>query len=148
MAGNEQYTAEVTLTVHGVQATCVQVQDAGTDNASISLRIGLSLIRLLDRASARTLADAWRNCTPASRSLPPSSELADAPTNSSRAAVTVTIAGRPPTSSYFQRLRDRTSSVTLRIGGLVFDIRDRAAYASALGAVVEAERLADTELGP
>src|SRR4051812_24574170 len=134
----------IVLTLAGRQDTAIAAQQPQTDSASVSVRIGRTLIYLHDRSSVDSYVRAWQGMSGAATGLP--KNLKTPPIRSVRGmaepGVVVNATGDAEADGRLVGGRGGHPYLRLVIGRLLFIVRDIPAFASTMLAFREVDMLA------
>jgi hypothetical protein len=140
-------TVGVVLTLVGRQHTAVAAQQPRTECAAVAVRIGRALLYLHDPETVSKLGKLWSGLSEeAAAQLPRGvvGPLAAEVRGMREPGVVVDAAHEPPAWGRLEREPGSHARLRVQIGRLVFDIRDREAFATTDVAFRQAELVART----
>lgn len=138
----------VVLTLRGTQDTAVVAHHPQTDDATVSVRIGRTLIYFHDWAGAAAVMQGWRGVSHYAGRLPvigPIDPTSSAP-DVMKAATAIDVVGSPRVVGLLRAPAGRPSRLVVTIDRLCLVIHDRKAYVSTRAAFVDAAELAERVL--
>ena len=138
----------VVLTLRGTQDTAVVAHHPHTDDATVSVRIGRTLIYFHDWAGAAAVMQGWRGVSHHAARLPvigPADPTSSAP-DVMKAATAIDVVGTPRVNGLLRAPAGQSSWLVVTIDRLGLVIHDRKAYVSTRAAFNDAAELAERVL--
>ncbi|MCU1675973.1 MAG: hypothetical protein JWM93_731 [Frankiales bacterium] len=137
-------TTRALISISGTITTSVNVIDAATDSAKVSVRTGLVLTYCADRLSIESHAQAWRDATAAARILPDVAEQFEPRGFEHDMSVLVDVRGQQPRN--FRGIPSGAAQtgrahVVVTVGGTDMYVYDLAAFDSCVAAWTSAAAL-------
>lgn len=141
---------KVMVSLVGDQNVAVAAHQSGTEDAALGVRVGGTLIYILDAETARGFYRAWQSGARQARPLPVKSDpTAVMPVAGvGEPVVMMEAADTPPAVARLVSAPGRPPSLWVTLGRIVFDVHDHRALRSTMAAFRRAEKLATTTFPP